>query len=189
MHCISDCSVATRVRSQAGEFSSNTEGFAAEPRSGASRRATHGKCCKAWSGGALRWGHHNTQLLRSAHSCRTRPVIYCLAASAVHEQQSRRSAVSCTRVTFEACLLQVDSSRGTAFWGHPLDLHLVAKVGSASSDLSYLARTACASNACFLHPVERSGMPQGLAGWPKLHFQVWSRQTGGRAQIREIFRL
>lgn len=45
------------------------------------------------------------------------------------------------------------------------------------------------SNACFLHPVERSGMPQGLAGWPKLHFQVWSRQTGGRAQIREIFRL
>lgn len=84
----------------------------------------------------------------------------------------------------------MDSSRGTAFWGHPLDLHLVAKVGPPSSDLSYLAaQPVHISNACFFHPIERSGMPQGLAGWPKLHFQVWSRQSGGRAQIREIFRL
>eukprot|EP00208_Stichococcus_sp_RCC1054_P008738 CAMPEP_0206151598 /NCGR_PEP_ID=MMETSP1473-20131121/38902_1 /ASSEMBLY_ACC=CAM_ASM_001109 /TAXON_ID=1461547 /ORGANISM="Stichococcus sp, Strain RCC1054" /LENGTH=158 /DNA_ID=CAMNT_0053549145 /DNA_START=56 /DNA_END=532 /DNA_ORIENTATION=+ len=46
---------------------------------------------------------------------------------------------------------QVDSARGSAFWAHPLDMHLIAR---------------------------------GLAGWPKLHFQIWSRQKGGRAQIR-----
>lgn len=31
-----------------------------------------------------------------------------------------------------------------------------------------------------------SSHAQGLSGWPKLHFQVWSRQKAGRAKIREL---
>ena len=54
---------------------------------------------------------------------------------------------------------------------------------------TWTAQPVHVSNACILHPADQSGVPQGLAGWPKLHFQVWSRQKGGRAQIREILPL
>lgn len=69
-----------------------------------------------------------------------------------------------------------------AVWAHPIDVHLVCKVREC---------------ACPRHPTHakppcpkpypgRNGahsLTQGLTGWPRLFFEVWELDDGGRTDI------